>query len=551
MSTSESSECEYTEPVAVECNIAELKENEMRQVDFDEDTRVLLVKQNGRLQAVGAKCTHYGAPLQNGALGQGRVRCPWHGACFDLTTGDIEDFPGLDSLPCYRVELGETGQVMLRAKKSDLLQTKRLKNMVRRKPEDERVFIVVGGGPSGAVAVETIRQEGFTGRLLFVCREEFLPYDRVKISKAMQLDIEQLRFRDEQFYKDHDIEVWLGVAAQKLDTAQKELHCSNGYVVKYDKIYLATGCSPFKPAIPGLRLQNVHTIRELADTKAILDKLTPETQVVCLGSSFIALEAAAGLVSKVASVTVVGRDNVPLKVAFGQEIGQRMLELFEENNVTMIMNSGITEIVGDDERKVTEVVLIDGSRLPCDMLILGTGSKLNTSFLAKSGVKVNSNGSVDVTDFLESNVPDVYVGGDIANAHIYGLAHNRVNIGHYQLAQYHGRVAAINMCGGVKRLEAVPFFFTMVFGRGIRYAGYGSYKEVIIDGSLEDLKFAAYYVNEADTVTAVATCGRDPLVAQFAELISQGKCLGRGHIADPETRNDWVKKLNDPLPQPR
>ncbi|KAH8345034.1 apoptosis-inducing factor 3 isoform X2 [Drosophila kikkawai] len=548
---SSSEAVEYTDPVAVECNVSDLKENEMRQVDFDEDTRVLLVKQNGNLKAVGAKCSHYGAPLNTGALGLGRVRCPWHGACFNLDTGDIEDFPGLDSIPCYRVEVGNEGQVLLRAKRSDLAQNKRLKNMVRRKPEDERVFIVVGGGPSGAVAAETIRQEGFTGRLILVCREEYLPYDRVKISKSMQLEIEQLRFRDEDFYKEHDIEVWQGVAADKLDTAQKELHCSNGYVVKYDKIYIATGCSAFRPPIPGVNLTNVRTVRELADTKAIVGLITPEARVVCLGSSFIALEAAAGLVSKVASVTVVGRENVPLKAAFGAEIGQRVLQLFEDNKVEMRMESGITEIVGDAEGKVSEVVLVDGTRLPCDLLILGTGSKLNTQFLAKSGVKINRNGSVDVTDFLESNVPDVYVGGDIANAHIHGLAHDRVNIGHYQLAQYHGRVAAINMCGGVKKLEAVPFFFTLIFGKGIRYAGHGSYKEVIIDGSLEDFKFVAYFVNEADTVTAVASCGRDPVVAQFAELTSQGKCLGRGQIADPATRQDWTKKLSEPVAQYR
>ncbi|XP_022219115.1 apoptosis-inducing factor 3 isoform X3 [Drosophila obscura] len=538
---------EYTDPVAV-CNVSDLKENEMKQVDFDEDTRVLLVKQNGRLQAVGAKCTHFGAPLNTGALSQGRVRCPWHGACFNLETGDIEDFPGLDSLPCYNVQVSSEGQVMLRAKRADLAKSKRVKNMVARKPEDQRCFIVVGGGPSGAVCAETLRQEGFTGRLILVSRENYLPYDRVKISKAMNLDIEQLRFRDEEFYKQHDIEVWLGVGASKLDTAQKELHCTNGYVVKYDKIYIATGCSSFKPPIPGANLNNVKTIRELDDTKSIIAAVSEATRVVCLGASFIALEAAASLVSKVASVTVVGRDKVPLKAAFGELIGQRVAQLFEENKVTMRMESGITEIIGDDDGNVAEVQLADETRIPCDLLILGTGSTLNTQFLAKSGVRINRNGSVDVTDFLESNVPDVYVGGDIANAHIHGLAHDRVNIGHYQLAQYHGRIAAINMCGSVKKLEAVPFFFTMLFGKGIRYAGHGSYKDVIIDGSLEDLKFVAYFVNEADTVTAVASVGRDPIVAQFAELISQGKCLGRGHIENVENREAWTAKLLEPLP---
>ncbi|EDV92066.1 apoptosis-inducing factor 3 isoform X2 [Drosophila grimshawi] len=543
-------DAQYTEPVAV-CLATELVENELKQVDFNEETPVLLVKQNGRLHALGAKCTHYGAPMKTGALGVGRIRCPWHGACFNLETGDIEDFPGIDSLPCHKVNVSDDGQVMVRIKRTDLDKSSRLKPMVKRNTQDERCFIVVGGGPSGAVCVEALRQEGYTGRLIFVCREPYLPYDRVKVSKSMNVSIESLQFRTEQFYKDHDIELWLGVSADKLVTAQKELHCSNGYVVKYDKIYIATGCAAFKPPIPGADLLNVKTIREYADAQSILELITPQTNVVCLGSSFIALEAAAGLVPKVASVTVIGRDTVPLKAAFGEAIGARVLKLYVDNNVKMIMQSGIDQIIGDDDGKVTEVQLVDGTRLPCDLLIMGTGSRLNTQFMAKSGVHLNKNGSVDVTDFLETNVPDVYVGGDIANAHIYSLAQSRVNIGHYQLAQYHGRIAAINMSGSVKKSEAVPFFFTMLFGKGIRYAGYGAYKDVIIDGSLETMQFIAYFVNHADTVIAVASCGRDPIVAQFAELIAQGKCLGRNHIEDATNRQAWTAMLSEPLPKVR
>lgn len=102
---------------AVVCNDADIKENEMKQFELGEG-KVLLVRQGGKLTAVGSKCTHYGAPLVTGALGDGRVRCPWHGACFNVTTGDIEDFPGLDSLPCYEVSVECDGKV--KVKISDL-----------------------------------------------------------------------------------------------------------------------------------------------------------------------------------------------------------------------------------------------------------------------------------------------------------------------------------------------------------------------------------------------------------------------------------------------
>jgi len=128
-------------------------------------------------------------------------------------------------------------------------------------------------------------------------------------------------------------------------------------------------------------------------------------------------------------------------------------------------------------------------------------------------------------------VRNVYAGGDIANAYILGGTTGRVNISHYGLAQYHGRIAAMNMCSHIAKLEAIPFFYTVIFGKAFRSAGFGSYKEVIVDGSLKDLQFVAYFVDDGDKVTSVASCGRDPIVAQFAELISQHKDLCRCQIA--------------------
>lgn len=102
----------YVESVV--CKEDDLKDNEMKVFDIGEEGKVLLVKQKGEFSAVGTTCTHYGAPLVSGALGDGRVRCPWHGACFNIKTGDIEDFPGFDSLPCYQVTVTEKGEVKVR-----------------------------------------------------------------------------------------------------------------------------------------------------------------------------------------------------------------------------------------------------------------------------------------------------------------------------------------------------------------------------------------------------------------------------------------------------
>lgn len=447
-------EDEFVEGVV--CGEADIGENEMKAVELD-GGKVLLVKQKGKLSAIGNKCSHYGALLSTGAIGAGRVRCPWHGACFNIETGDIEDFPGQDSLPCFQVTV-EGGQVKVRAKRSELQSGKRTKPMVRKSSDDERTFVVIGGGPSGAICAETLRQEGFTGRVVMINKEPCLPYDRILVSKTMDFELEKKLLRSEKFYEDNQIETMINTEVTAVDSANRELTLSNGYKIKYDKLYIATGSKARKPAIEGVDLPAVYVLRSNDDAKAVNAQLGPDKHVVVLGVSFIGLEAAAYCVNKVAKVTVIGRGAVPLKESFGQEVGARVMKLFKEKGVEFVMNAGIKRCIGDDDRKLTSVELMDGTILKADICIMGVGSTLYTSFLGNSGLKLNQNGSIDTDNYLETNVPGVYVGGDVANAPVYCNNNEPATIGHYPLAQYHGRIAALNMVGKATELRAVPYF---------------------------------------------------------------------------------------------
>ncbi|XP_055716461.1 apoptosis-inducing factor 3-like isoform X2 [Phlebotomus papatasi] len=507
----------------VVCSEGDIKENEMKQFDLTDAGKVLLVRQNGKLSALGTKCTHYGAPLSSAALSNGRLRCQWHGACFNLTTGDIEDFPGLDSLPCYQVTV-EGGQVKVRAKRSELESNKRVKEMAKRDPNNNKTFVIVGAGPSGVTCAQTLREEGFTGRIVMLSKESVLPYDRVKVNKAMDSKLETILLRQQEFYDSNDIEVMLEVEATKLDTKDQTVSCSNGYIIKYDKIYIATGSKARKHNCPGSDLPNVFTIRDFADAQKIIGQMTDQTHVVVLGVSFIGLEAAAYCAGKVAKVTIVGRGSVPLEPIFGTEIGTRIMQMFREKKVQFAMNSGIDRCLEQDG-KLCSVQLADGQIIRADICIMGTGSTLYTDFMKTSGVELNPDGSVDTDLFLEANVQNVYVGGDIANAPVYSIGLDRATIGHYGLAQYHGRIAAQNMAGKRTQLKAVPYFWTVLFGKSFRYAGYGRAHEIRVIGSLPDLKFVAYHFDESGKVIGVCSCNRDPVVSQFAEFQMQGKTL--------------------------
>lgn len=273
------------------CNESELGDNEMKEIDMGDDKKILLIKQNGKFTAIGAKCTHYGANLAQGALGDGRVRCIWHGACFNIETGDIEDFPGVDSLPCFQVKV-EHGIVKVRAKKSDLENEKRTKRMPINAIKSDEIFVLIGGGPSSQMCAETLRQNGFTGRIVMICKEPVLPYHRVTCSKFFDVKIEEIQLRTQDFYDENRIEVNLGVEATSLDTTLKKVSLSSGNTLEYERLFIATGSRARKPKIPGSELKNIFTLRSIDDGHQIDSKLKPSSHVVILGTSFIGLEAA-------------------------------------------------------------------------------------------------------------------------------------------------------------------------------------------------------------------------------------------------------------------
>lgn len=399
--------------------------------------------------------------------------------------------------------------------------------MAKYDQRDSQSIVVIGGGPSGAICVETLRQEGFSGKLTLVCKENCLPYDRVKVSKVMDFEIEKAQFRTEDFYKENGIDVLRGVAATAVDTQNKTVALSNGNSLEYDRLYIATGLSANKLKIPGHELQNVVVLRDYEHSVYTNAQLSKEKEVVVLGASFVALEAANYCLNKVAKVTVVIRDTVPFRVLLGADIGAAVMKLFIEKGINFEIKSGLKRVIDDGTGKVGSVELNDGTILKADLCIMGVGSSLNTEFLEGSGIEIRPDDrSVEVNEYLETNVPNIYAGGDIAHAPVWSYDNKKATIGHYPLAQYHGRIAALNMLNKKTEMRAVPYFWTMLFGKGVRYAGHGKYDDILYHGSVEGLKFVAFYLQE-DRVIATSSCMMDPYVSKFAELLSQGKKLYR------------------------
>jgi apoptosis-inducing factor 3 len=492
--------------------VQDLQNGEMREVLVGE-TKVVLVRLKGKFYAIGGECTHYGGPLAEGALSGHRVTCPWHQAVFDAMNGDLEEPPALDAEPCYRVRVEENDVIVSVPEKAE---NRRTPAMVRRDPADDRTLVVLGAGAAGNAAAETLRQDGFTGRVVMITQEQRLPYDRPNLSKGYlsgDAGPEVLPWRTPEFYRDHDIEILGGQRVARVDVPSKTLTFAEGSSLTYTSLLLATGGEARQLGIPGAQWPNVFTLRSADDADAILGEAHPASRVVVIGAGFIGLEAAAALTKRGLAVTVVGRGSVPLARQLGPEIGRMLQQAQAEKGVAFRLGRTPVRLEGDG--RVQTVVLDDGEALPADLVLVGLGIKPATAML--QGVSLNADGSVS-TDRRLRVAEGLYAAGDVARFPDWrtGAA---IRIEHWRLAAQHGRVAAHNMAGRQVEFAGIPFFWSEQFDLFLQYVGHAeSWDELIVHGDLPGRNFLAFYVKD-NRVMAAAGLQRDRQLAAMAELM--------------------------------
>lgn len=506
----------YTEEVVAQRD--DLTNGEMKQVIVGE-TDVLLVRHRDQFFALHAYCSHYGAPLADGALSDGRIVCPWHHACYDASSGDQLEPPGLDALESYHVTL-EGDDIVVRV--PDEAQGHRIADMRRRVEGDRRTFIVLGGGAAGQYAAEALRAEGFEGRLMMITSESETPYDRPNCSKEYlmgEAPDEWMFLRGAEFYDTYDIEVVRNTTVVEVDIDGREVLLAGGDRMEYDGIVICTGATPHSLDVPGVNLEGIYTLRSLADSASIMEAGRSSTHSVVIGASFIGMEAAYSLVELGAEeVTVVAPEKVPFARLLGDRIGNMVKEIHEENGVRFRLGRTVAEFQG--ENGVERTVLDDGSSLEADLVVIGVGVRPATDFI--KGVEKAADGSLVVDETLK--VADgVYAAGDIARFPDWRTG-SPIRVEHWRLACQHGRLAGSNLAkspsaNGTEPYRGIPFFWTVHFGTSIRYVGHAdSWDEIIYHGSPEEREFIAFYV-KGDRVLAAAGANADTEMAAIEEMM--------------------------------
>lgn len=493
-------------------NTSDLGDGEMKEVSAN-GTRILLARVGGEFHAVGATCPHYGAPLAEGALCGTRVVCPWHHACFDVTTGGLKEPPALDSLPRYEVRV-EDGRVLARL--PDEAEDRVPPRMSGRDGTDARQFVILGAGAAGYAAAQTLREDGFRGRVALVTREDRAPYDRPNLSKDYlqgHAEPEWMPLRAEEFYREHDIELLCGREVTRVDAASKTVTFYGGETLAYDALLVATGGSPRRLNIPGSDLRNICMLRGFSDADSVIETAARSKRCVVVGSSFIGMEAAASLRARGLDVTVVAPSREPFEATLGPEVGALFRRVHEEQGVKFRLGSIVYRFEGTSS--VEAVTLEDGESIEADMVVVGVGVYPATGFL--EGVTLDEGGAV-VVDAQMRAADGLYAAGDIASFPDPRTG-ARVRIEHWRTAQQQGRVAAHNMAGGDAAFDGVPFFWTRQFDTGLLYVGHATgWGEIVYQGDVAAQNFLAFYLKDG-RVLAAAGVNRDRDVAAIEELI--------------------------------
>jgi apoptosis-inducing factor 3 len=480
------------------------------------DNAVLLARRGKEIFAVDATCSHYGASLADGLMVGDTVRCPWHHACFSLSTGEARCAPAFTPLTCWAVEERD-GRLFVRAKKAPQPGS----DGAPERATSPRRIVIVGGGAAGFAAADMLRRLKYQGAISLLSAEAAPPVDRPNLSKdylAGHAPQAWLPLRPDRYYAEQGIHLQLNANVVAVDLSAQEVVLAGGTRVPYDRLLVATGAEPVRPPIDGAQAPHVYLLRSLTDCENLIAAAQAAKRAVILGASFIGLEVAAALRARGVQVNVVAPEPRPMQRLLGPQLGALVQALHQDHGVTFHLEQVATAIAAN------HVELKGGTRLAADLVVLGTGVRPRLELAQTAGLAIDR--GVIVNSHLETSAPAVFAAGDIARWPD-PLGGDSLRVEHWVVAQRQGQTAARNMLGLQQKFTAVPFFWSQHYDVSINYVGHAQrWDEIAVTGDIGAKDCLLRYRLNGRTL-AVASINRN--VANLeAEL-----ALERGEVAAP------------------
>ncbi len=497
--------------------IDDFKKGEMKSVSVGEGKEILVVNIDDQIYAVGSHCTHYGAPLAEGALSGDTIICPWHHACFNAKTGSLKEPPASDDLPKFEAVI-ENDNVLVEVPTE--FPYNKIPEMSQKEDDSEENYVIIGGGAAGYAAAQAMREAEYKGKITIITEENRTPYDRPNLSKDYLQGTAQkewMPLRSDDFYREYGIEFMFDMKVNKINIKEKIISFEKGEDLSYNKLLIATGGIPRQLYIPGSDLKNIFYLRSFSSSDFIIDAAKNSKRAVIIGSSFIGMETAFSLSQRGIAVTVISPDTVPFEHTLGKEIGELLQRQHEEGGVTFKLKTNVKNFEGNG--KVESVVLGNGEKVKADFVVIGIGVKPATDFIERLEKTPDGGIKVDNTFWAAENI---YAAGDIA-VFPYWLTGEDVRIEHWRTALQEGRTAGFAMAEKNIEYESIPFFWTHQAGVDIRYVGYvKNWDDIIYWGDVSSKTFVAFYVKN-NKVVAAAGNDRDKEIAAIEILMKMNK----------------------------
>jgi 3-phenylpropionate/trans-cinnamate dioxygenase ferredoxin reductase component len=392
-------------------------------------------------------------------------------------------------------------------------------------------FVIVGAGMAGGKAVETLREEGFDGRVVLLGAEPERPYERPPLSKDYVRGESERNGaylqEDAGWYEEHDVELRVSSTVESLDLGERAVVLADGESIGYDALLLATGAEPKRPAIPGIDLEGVHVLRTLQDSDALRAVLERGGRLVVVGAGWIGCEVAASARQRGMEVAVVEPQAVPLEGVLGPELGAFYRDVHAEHGVALHLGTGVEAIEGTG--RAEQVRAADGTTLEADAVLIGVGVAPRTK-LADGVLDVDNGILVDAG--LRASAEDVFAAGDVANHHhpLFG----RLRVEHWANALEQGPAAARAMLGQDVTYDRVPYFFSDQYDVGMEYAGHSRPgDELVIRGDLAGREFIAFWLRDGRVAAGMNVNVWD-VNEHIQELVRAGATVDSARLRDPD-----------------
>jgi len=394
---------------------------------------------------------------------------------------------------------------------------------------------------SGGVAAKTLREEGYSRRLVLLGNEPGVPFGRPPLSKTYlrgEEDLSGWLVKPAQWFEKNDVEL-VRATAVSLDTRERRIELDTGEVIPYGKLLIATGGRNRRLLIPGADLPGVHQLRTAGDCDAIKAVAQKGGRALVVGMGFIGSEVAASLRQMGLTVTAVLPGNAPLDSVLGPEMGELFAGIHRDAGVELIAHDEVVRFEGT--QRVEHAVTKRGRRLDCDFAIVAVGIEPNVDILQGTDVPLDNGVLVDAR--CSTNVPDIFAAGDVAN-HQHPLF-GRVRVEHYNNAEKQGATAARSMLGALDEYRYLHTFWSDQYEHKLEYVGHvRKWDQFVVRGSSAERRLIGFYLQAGSLRAAVGlNRGGDPELDEGGEMAKAGRLIARGARPAPAALADEDQDL--------